>query len=52
MRRYILTKKDRERLLRWLIDDEEDQQTRNLFSEIRKNLPKIREDVSRVLLVI
>jgi len=52
MRRYILTENDREILQKWLNTDYEDQQTRNLLSQIRKNISKIREDISLILLVI
>jgi len=38
LQRYIFTENDRERLLKWLDEGEEDQQTRNLFSQIRKNI--------------
>ena len=49
MRRYILTERDREILLHWLDTDEEDQQTRNLLSQIRKNILKISDDIGLML---
>jgi len=52
MRRYILTDKDREKLLKWLDTDEEDQQTRNLLSQIRKNILKISDDIDLILKAI
>ena len=52
MRKYILTENDREILQKGLNTDHEDQQTRNLFSQIRKNITKIRQDITLILLVI
>jgi SHS2 domain-containing protein len=52
MRRYILTDKDREILLKWLNEDVEDQQTRNLLSQIRKNILRISDDISLTLKTI
>jgi hypothetical protein len=52
MRRYILTDKDREILLKWLDTDEEDQRTRNLLSKIRKNILRISDDISLILKAI
>ena len=39
-------------LLKWLDTDEEDQRTRNLLSQIRKNIPRISDGVSLVLKAI
>ena len=39
-------------LLKWLDTDEEDQQTRNLLSQIRKNILRISDDVSLILKAI
>jgi hypothetical protein len=44
MCRYILTDKDREKLLKWLDTDEEYQQTLNLLSQLKKNILRISED--------
>jgi len=52
MRRYILTNRDREILLKWLDTDEEDQQTRNLLSQIRKNILRISDDINLILKTI
>jgi len=52
MRAYILTDSDRERLLRWLLEDIEDQHTRNLFTQIRKNITPLRQDLQLILAVI
>ena len=52
MRRYIFTENDREILQKWLDTGHEDQQTRNLFSQIRKNVSKIRRDLTMMLQVI
>jgi len=52
MRRYILTDRDREKLLKWLDTDEEDQPTRNLLSQIRKNILKISDDIDLILKAI
>lgn len=52
MRSYILTDNDRKRLIRWLLEDEEDQQTRNLFTQIRRDLQDINTDVELLLLVV
>ena len=52
MRRYILTENDRQRLLQWLEEDVEDQHTRNIFSQIRKNITPLREDIQLILRVI
>ncbi len=52
MRRYILTDKDREILLKWLDTDEEDQPTRNLLSQIRKNILRISDDIGLMLKAI
>jgi len=52
MRRYILTDKDREILLKWLDTDEEDQPTRNLLSQIRKNILRISDDIGLILKAI
>ena len=51
MRRYILIDKDRKILLKWL-DTDEDQQTLNLLSQIRKNILRISDDVSLILKAI
>ena len=52
MRGYILTDNDKERLIRWLEQDIEDQQTRNLFTQTRKNILQISEDTHLILRVI
>ncbi|MBD3206878.1 hypothetical protein GF319_11130 [Candidatus Bathyarchaeota archaeon] len=52
MRSYILTDSDRERLLLWLEEDIEDQHTRNIFSQIRKNITPLRQDLHLILAVI
>jgi glutamine phosphoribosylpyrophosphate amidotransferase len=52
MRRYILTENDTEILQKWITSDYEDQQTRNHFSQIRKNTSRIQEDASLILIVI
>jgi hypothetical protein len=52
MRSYILTDNDRKRLLKWLLEDEEDQQTRNLFAQIRRDLFYISQDIELLTLVV
>jgi len=52
MRSYILTTNDRERLLKYLTDGAEDQQTRNLFTQIRRNTRTINDDTQIILLGI
>jgi hypothetical protein len=52
MRSYILTDNDRKRLLKWLLEDEEDQQTRNLFAQIRRDLLYISQDIELLTLVV
>jgi hypothetical protein len=49
IRRYTLTDRDLEVLQKWLDTDEEDQQTRNLFPQIRKNILRISDDVNLIL---
>ena len=49
LRKYIFTDRDRERLRRWLETGEEDDSTRNLFVNIRRELPRLNSDLDLLL---
>jgi len=44
--------RDREMLFKWLDTDEEDQQTRNLLSQISKNILRMSDDIGLILKAI
>ena len=45
MRSYIFTRREREELRRWLEEGREDDATRMIFVEIRRNTPRLLEDL-------
>ena len=52
VRSYIFTKRERERLLRWLEEGFEDDTTRMIFVEIRRNMPRLFRDLTLMLRVM
>ena len=52
MRRFIFTKRERELLSTWLETGEEDNETRKLFSRIRKGFQEMAEDMELMFAVI
>ena len=51
MRSYIFTRNDDRRLKQWLETKEEDDVTRKIFVQIRRNINKLTEDVHLLTLV-
>ncbi len=52
VRSYIFTRNERERLLRWLEEGFEDDTTRMIFVEIRRNMPRLFRDLTLMLRVM
>ena len=52
VRSYIFTRRERERLLRWLEEGFEDDATRMIFVEIRRNMPRLFRDLTLMLRVM
>ena len=52
MRHYILTEKDRERLKKWLNKGNENQNVLNIFSDLRRDFPRLRDDILLIIKVI
>lgn len=52
MRSYIFTDREVRRLKRWLETAEEDDTTRILFVQVRRNVPQLRRDLGLMLEVI
>jgi len=52
VRSYIFTRRERERLLRWLEEGFEDDTTRMIFVEIRRNMPRLFRDLTLMLRVM
>jgi len=52
MRSYIFTRRERERLVRWLEEGYEDDTTRMIFVEIRRNMPRLFGDLTLMLKVM
>ncbi len=52
MRSYIFTRRERERLVRWLEEGYEDDTTRMIFVEIRRNMPRLFGDLTLMLKVV
>ena len=51
LRSYIFTDAERKRLRRWLETGEEDETTRMLFVDIRRNVPRLKEDLKMLVRV-
>jgi len=52
VRSYIFTRREKERLLRWLEEGFEDDTTRMIFVEIRRNMPRLFRDLTLMLRVM
>ena len=52
LRRWILTDSERRRLNRWLTTGEEDKTLLNLFTAMRKDFPRLRDDMLLMIKVI
>ncbi len=49
MKDHILTDNDRRKLKKWIQTGQETQKTRNLFTDLRKSLPRLKDDMILIL---